>query len=223
MTKRWTWGCAALCLALSPAPAHSGVIRGVLHVPPPVHRSNMPAAYAGGAGSMPGMHDVVHGLVTDAVIYVEHVPPAADSALAAPAPHPTLAQQNQSFVPRVLAVAVGTAVDFPNLDPIYHNVFSLSPPRHFDLGKYPRGHFKTVVFDRPGLVNVYCDIHSNMEAFVRVLPNHVFARPAADGSFALPELPAGRYLLHAWHPDLAEATQSVEVPASGDVVVEVSL
>jgi hypothetical protein len=56
-----------------------------------------------------------------------------------------------------------------------------------------------------------------------VLPNHVFARPAADGSFALPELPAGRYLLHAWHPDLAEATQSVEVPASGDVVVEVSL
>ena len=183
----------------------------------------MPAGYAGQSGSMPGMHDVIRGLVTDAVIYVDHVPPAADSALAVQAPHPTLAQQNQSFVPRVLAIAVGTPVDFPNLDPIYHNVFSLSPARRFDLGKYPRGHFKTVVFDRAGLINVYCDIHSNMEAFVRVLPHHGFTRPAADGAFALPELPAGRYRLHVWHPDLREVSQSVEVPSSGDVRIEVSL
>jgi hypothetical protein len=154
---------------------------------------------------------------------VDHVPPGADSALVVSGPHPTLAQQDQSFVPRVLVVAVGTAVDFPNLDPIYHNVFSLSPARRFDLGKYPRGHFKTVVFDHPGLINVYCDIHSNMEAFVRVLPHHVFTRPAEDGSFALPELPAGRYEVHVWHPDLREVVESVVVPPSGDVRIEVTL
>jgi len=172
---------------------------------------------------MPGMHDVVRGLATDAVVFVDHVPAPADSAIAAAEARPTLAQRNQSFEPRVLAVAVGTAVDFPNLDPIYHNVFSLSPAKRFDLGKYPRGHFKTVVFDRVGLVNVYCDIHSNMEAFVRVLENHAFARPAADGSFTLPALPAGRYQLHVWHPDLPESIESVEVPATGDVQVAVSL
>ncbi|MGH7741641.1 MAG: hypothetical protein ACRENS_06420 [Candidatus Eiseniibacteriota bacterium] len=223
MTKRWSSACASLCLALLPASASPGVIRGVLHVPPPVRGSSTPGVYAAGS-SMPGMHEMVTGLASDAVVYVDHVPPAAESALASPpAPHPTLAQKGQAFEPRVLAVAVGTAVDFPNLDPIYHNVFSLSPARKFDLGKYPRGKFKTVVFDRTGLINVYCDIHSNMEAFVRVLPNHGFARPAADGSFALPELPAGRYQLHVWHPDLPETTQPVDVPASGDVRVEVSL
>lgn len=210
-------------LALLPAPARSGVIRGVLHVPPPVHVTSMSTSYGDASGSMPGMHDAVHGLASDAVVYVEHVPAGVDSALATHGANPTLAQKNQAFEPRVLAVAVGTAVDFPNLDPIYHNVFSLSPAKRFDLGKYPRGHFKTVVFDKVGLVNVYCDIHSNMEAFVRVLPHHVFARPADDGSFALPDLPPGRYLLRVWHPDLPEASQSVDVPASGDVRVEVTL
>ena len=223
VTKRWLSACASLCIALTPATAGAGVIRGVLHVPPPVRSSSMSTGYAGEAASMPGMHEVVHGLASDAVVYVDHVSPAADSAIVTGGPHPTLAQKNQAFEPRVLAVAVGTAVDFPNLDPIYHNVFSLSPARKFDLGKYPRGHFKTVVFDRVGLINVYCDIHSNMEAFVRVLPHHAFTRPAADGSFALPELPAGRYQLHVWHPDLPETTQTVDVPASGDVRVEVTL
>lgn len=222
VTKRGICLWASLWISLSPVTAGAGVIRGVLHVPPPVRSVPAPDAYSSGPG-MPGMHELVHGLVTDAVVFVDHVAPAADSTLAIRAPHPTLAQKNQAFEPRVLAVAVGTAVDFPNLDPIYHNVFSLSPARRFDLGKYPKGRFKTVVFDRPGLINVYCDIHSNMEAFVRVLPNHGFARPAADGSFALPALPPGHYELHVWHPDLPEVTRGVDVPASGDVAVEVTL
>ena len=180
-------------------------------------------AYPGRAGSMPGMHASPRGLASDAVVYVDHVPPGADSALAAAAtPMPRLAQKDQSFVPRVLAIAVGTRVDFPNQDPIYHNVFSLSAARRFDLGKYPRGSSRQVLFSKPGLVNVYCDIHSEMEAFVLVLPHHGFARPSPSGEFTLPELPAGRYVLHAWHPDLGEQTVTLDVPEVGEITASLA-
>ena len=172
---------------------------------------------------MPGMHAAVRGLVTDAVISVDRVPTAAESALAkAEVPRPRLAQKDQEFLPRVVAVAIGGEVDFPNLDPIYHNVFSLSPIKKFDLGKYPQGHSKTVTFPRTGLVNVYCDIHSSMEAFVLVLPNHAFARPRTDGGFALPDLPPGHYTVRVWHPDLGTIAREVDVPASGGLTLDLS-
>jgi plastocyanin len=164
----------------------------------------------------------VHGLVTDAVIYIARIPAEAESALArSPEPRPQLAQKDEAFVPRVVAVACGGEVDFPNRDPIYHNVFSLSPTRRFDLGKYRQGHSKTVRFDRAGVVKVYCDIHAEMEAFVLVVSNHAFSSPKADGSFELPDLPAGRYELRVWHPDLPEIAHSVLVPEQGDVQVAV--
>lgn len=205
-------------------PAAAGVIRGTLHVPAaPGGAAPQFHAYAGSAGAMPGMHAPERGRATDAVVYVAQIPAAAESALAAiPAPRPKLAQKDESFVPRVVPVAVGTTVDFPNLDPIYHNVFSLSPVKRFDLGKYPRGQSKAVLFNRPGLVNVFCDIHSEMAAFVLVLPHHAFVQPRADGSFELPDLPAGRYELHVWHPDLAEIVRPVDVPAHGDARIDVS-
>jgi len=209
-----------------PAPVAAGVIHGTLRVPPPAAPPAVGAtAYPGSAASMPGMHATVHGLASDAVIYVDHVPAAAESALAAAAVSiapPKLAQKDQSFVPRVIAVAVNGSVEFPNMDPIYHNVFSLSPPRRFDLGKYPRGSSRTVTFPKPGVVNVYCDIHSNMEAFILVVPHHGFTRPRASGEFRLPDLPAGTYVLHAWHPDLGEQKVTVEVPAVGLVAADPS-
>jgi len=210
------------------APAMAGTIRGVVRVlgMTSVNPQAM-NAYPGHAGAMPGMHPVARGRVSDTVVYVEQVTASVDSALAAAqaaarGPRPQLAQKDEAFVPRVVAVAVGTSVDFPNLDPIYHNVFSFSATKRFDLGKYPRGHSKAVVFNRVGLVNVYCDIHSEREAFVKVLPNHAFTQPAADGSFELPGLPPGRYRLHAWHPDLPEIARVVELPAQGDAKVELS-
>jgi plastocyanin len=215
----------ALLWSLS-APAMAGVIHGTLRVPPlPPPPAGSANPYPGSAGSMAGMHQVQHGLASDAVIYVDHVPSAAESALAAgaaQAPAPKLAQKNQMFVPRVVAIAVNSNVEFPNMDPIFHNVFSLSPPRRFDLGKYPRGSSRTLNFPKPGLVNVYCDIHSNMEAFILVLGHHGFTRPKPSGEFRLPDLPAGTYLLHAWHPDLGEQTVSVEVPETGLVAVDPS-
>jgi plastocyanin len=224
MTHR-LWSCLALAACLPASAQASGVIRGVLH---PSASAEAPAEtdpYPGRAGSLPGNHGVPRGRAEDAVIWVERSSPAADSAAAAlamSAPMPRLAQKNQSFVPRVLPIAIGTTVDFPNFDPIFHNVFSLSPVKRFDLGKYPRGQSPRITFAKTGLVNVFCDIHSNMAAFILVLPHHVFAQPDGAGRFALPPLPHGHYVLHVWHPDLPVLERAVEVPPSGDVSVDLA-
>lgn len=211
---------AAVGLAIAcPPRVHAGVISGTVRTPSAqgetVRGSN---AYAGRASSLPGRHEVRKGVPTDAVVYVASVPagadpPPADSKLR------TLAQKDQSFVPRVLPVAVGSKVDFPNFDPIFHNVFSVSPARRFDLGKYAQGKSRQVEFDREGVVNVFCDIHSSMAAWIVVLPNHAFTQPAADGSFRLPDLPPGRYQLVVWHPDLPGLERTVDL-ATGDLAVE---
>jgi plastocyanin len=213
----------AVFLGLVAQSASAGVIRGTLSVAsrPVVTAAMNP--YPGQASSIAGAQASTQGLPSDAVIYVEEVPAEVKAKLAAAAPEsPDLAQKDQAFVPRVLAVAAGTTVDFPNLDPIYHNVFSLSPVQRFDLGKYPHGASRQVTFDKPGLVKVYCDIHSNMEAFVFVLPHHAFARPSTSGEFALPDLPQGHYVLHVWHPDLGEQKLSVNVPEYGSVIANLS-
>lgn len=214
---------AVLLACALPGVAAAGVVRGTLKVPPP--HTDPPAmnAYPGQAHSMPMCPPLTRGLVTDAVIYVETVPARVDSTLAALASGtPKLAQKDQTFVPRVVAIAAGSAVDFPNMDPIYHNVFSLSPARRFDLGKYRQGSSRRVEFRKPGLVNVFCEIHSDMAAYILVLPNHAFTRPSATGEFQLPDLPPGSYRMHVWHPDLGDQTFTVDVPESGDVLQALS-
>ncbi len=194
----------------------AATLRGTLGMPaapPAAHHRN---AYPGHADAMPSHAMAPRGAVNDAVLWLEHVPAAAESALAATsaAPRPRLAQKDQCFMPRVVSVPVGGAVEFPNQDPIYHNVFSVSTTRRFDLGKYPKGKSRSVTFPKAGVVNVYCDIHSDMAAFVIVTPNHAYTQPNADGEWVLPDVPAGRYVLHVWHPDFAEFTREVEL--SGD-------
>jgi plastocyanin len=210
--------CAALAIALCAGPAGAGVIRGQLRLSGPAVAAATVNAYPGRASSMAMAKAMEHGAVTDAVLWIERVPAAADTARGGT--RPRLAQKDQCFSPRVLPVAVGTSVEFPNLDPIFHNVFSASPVKRFDLGKYPRGQSKRVSFDKPGLVNVYCDIHSGMEAFVLVLPTHVFAQPERGGRYALPPVPGGTYTLHVWHPDRGEFRREVQVPESGDLALD---
>ena len=213
---------AALVCSVA-GPARAGIIRGTVRTPGASTPAPVMNAYPGRAGAMSGGTMPVRGRVTDAVVYVARIPDQAESTLVRSArPRPELAQKDEAFVPRVVVVARGGVVDFPNRDPIYHNVFSLSPTRRFDLGKYRQGQSKVVRFERTGVVKVYCDIHSEMEAFVLVLANHAFAMPKADGSFELPDLPAGRYELHVWHPDLAEIRRAVEVPEQGDLRLDVS-
>jgi len=216
------WMLPALALLSIGAPAEAGVIRGTLHVPSVTAPAPAANAYPGRASALPGMHMVVHGLVGDAVLSIERIPADAESTLASSASRPRLAQKDQSFVPRVVPVAVRGVVDFPNMDPIYHNVFSLSPLRRFDLGKYPQGQSKSVTFPRTGVINVYCDIHSSMEAFIVVLPNHAFTQPHAAGDFAFPDLPAGHYSVKVWHPDLGLLNRDVDVPEQGDATLDLS-
>jgi plastocyanin len=211
-----------LAALVGTAPATAGVIRGSIRTPPATAPSPTMNAYPGRASALPGGRAPERGRVTDAVVYLARIPAAAESTLAGARGRPQLAQWEEAFVPRVVVVARGRAVDFPNRDPIYHNVFSLSPAKRFDLGKYRQGQSRAVVFDRTGLVKVFCDIHAEMEAFVLVVPNHAFAQPAADGSFELPDLPPGGYELRLWHPDLKEIVRTVQVPTHGDVRVELS-
>jgi plastocyanin len=218
-TTRFACARAWLGLAglLLPSLASAGVIRGTLEVPTMTAEARL-HPYPGRAGAM-AMPAKSLGAVTDAVIYVEKLP--ASVTVASPGgPEPELGQKDQAFVPRVLAIEKGTTVSFPNHDPIFHNVFSVSPNKRFDLGKYPRGQTRHVRFDKPGLVNVYCDIHSDMAAFVLVLANHAFAQPGSDGSYALPDLPAGTYSVKVWHPDFGELHRDVEVPDHGDATAD---
>jgi len=215
---------AILILTFCPVLASAGVIRGTVVVSSGGPRATRAAnPYPGRVSAMSASAGAVHGLLADAVIQVDHVPAATESALTARVePMPRLAQREQTFAPRVTVVAVGSRVDFPNMDPIYHNVFSVSPTRRFDLGKYPRGQSRSITFHKPGLVNVFCDIHSDMAAFILVVPNRHFTRPAADGSFDVSELPPGRYHVRAWHPDFTPRDLEIVVPASGDVTLDVS-
>jgi plastocyanin len=214
---------ALLTLALLFLPlAHAGeagTIAGTLRVPS-ISPGMSANPYPGRASALPGRHDTPHGLVTDAVIYVDKLSARAESLVAGDPSGRVLAQKNQAFSERVLSCVVGTTVDFPNQDPIFHNVFSVSPTKRFDLGKYPRGHSKQVTFKKPGLVQVFCDIHPSMACFILVLPNRAFARPDEDGTFALPKLPSGTYTVKAWHPDFGEQAHTIKVPASGEVTLD---
>ena len=218
-TRSWCFLALAACCA--PAAAEAGVVRGVLRPPAVVVSAPAPrSSYPGSLHALPGAHDHAGPRVSEAVISIEGLPAPAESMLARPAAMPRLAQQNQSFVPHVLAVSVGTTVDFPNFDPIFHNVFSVSPGKRFDLGKYPRGQSRRVRFDRAGVVQVYCDIHSNMAAFIVVLPSRAFTQPDDAGAFALPALPAGEYTLRVWHPDYPPLARKIRVPERAELTLD---
>lgn len=115
-----------------------------------------------------------------------------------PAEAPAIHQVNKRFSPAMLLVPVGVPVTFPNDDPIDHNVFSVSPVKSFDLGLYSAAKGKTVTFDKPGPVRIYCNIHPQMIGDILVLPNKHHALVAADGSFALEGVPAGQHRVRAW-------------------------
>ena len=121
----------------------------------------------------------------------------------------------KQFSPHVLVVPAGSTVTFPNHDPFNHNVFSLSEEHPFDLGLYSRGQTRSVKFDRPGVIRIYCNVHAQMSALVVVRDNPYYAQPSSDGSFTLPPVPAGRYQLHAWHERSPEVTRELVVPTGG--------
>jgi plastocyanin/cytochrome c556 len=135
-----------------------------------------------------------------------------------------LSQKLRQFEPRVLPVIVGTTVEFPNDDTIFHNVFSLSKTKPFDLGLYEPGHTATVSMDRTGLVKVYCNIHPDMCASIVVLANPWYALSDRDGAFVICNVPSGEYTLRAWNDLGAEARQHITLGAAGSsAIVEAKL
>ena len=145
-----------------------------------------------------GMHPLPHrGDRRRSVVYLETAPRGAFDPNEEP--RARMLQRNENFVPHVLPIVVGTVVDFPNDDSTYHNVFSLSKAKTFNLGRYAAGRSKAVIFDQPGIVRVFCDIHSHMNAFIIVFAHRYFALTDEDGRYRLTSVPPGSYTLTMWN------------------------
>lgn len=212
---------AGLALALAagsgPAWAQSGSIRGRVDVrresSPPTTRPNV--SDLGPATPAPAIDR------RRSVVYLEAAPQGAFEE--PERARVVLDQKDQTFVPHVLAITTGTTVDFLNSDRTYHNVFSLSKAKRFDLGRYPRNQTRSVRFDRPGVVRVFCDIHSHMSAFVLVFAHRYFAVTETDGSYRIDRVPPGTYTLVAWNEGQERETRAIEVTAGGAVEADFTL
>ena len=129
-------------------------------------------------------------------------------------------QRQLTFIPHILPVLVGSKVKFPNNDKVAHNVFSLSRAKKFNLGSYETGQFKTVVFDKPGVVEIRCDVHQEMNSYILVLKNPYFAVTDKEGRFVISNLPPGEYQVKTWHEKLRAAKQKVTAIENSSVSLE---
>jgi len=137
--------------------------------------------------------------------------------------NPQIVQLGEMFIPHVLPIVKGSTVDFPNLDPIFHNVFSLSGTRSFDLGRYPKGDSRSVTFDQVGIVPVFCHLHSDMSAIIIVLDNPYFAVPDSTGRYQVDNIPAGSYTLVAWHERVGPVEQQVIVTSGHALELDITV
>ena len=128
---------------------------------------------------------------------------------------PVMAQRGGQFVPSFLVVVAGQTISMPNEDEVAHNVYSVSVAKEFNLGYYAKGDLKTVTFDHPGLVEVRCLIHGFMRAKILVVPNRYYSTVAADGSFHIRNVPAGKFTLIFWGDGQVPFNEEVTVPAGG--------
>jgi len=181
-----------------------------------------------GTGALPpaGPRDPRAAELRNVGIYLEG--DALRDAKGPPTAHASMAQRDERFVPHVLPILVGTTVDFPNQDDVFHNVFSLSSAaapgeKGFDLGRYPKGSSKSWTFERRGTVQVFCHIHSDMGAFVLVLPNPFFAVPDDDHRFVIDGVPEGDYSVVGWHERAKTVVHKIHVTAGQTTPVDFNI
>ena len=169
----------------------------------------------------------------DILVYVVKAPPVQEDLSKTKF---IMDQQNLTFNPHILPIPVGASVQFPNNDKVDHNIFSLSRTKKFNLGSYKPGESKTVMFDKPGIVELRCDVHAEMAAYIMVLKNPYFAVTDDQGRFEIPDskqleqsgikgikdLPEGNYILKTWHEKLKTQKQKITIPKNGDVTVEIT-
>lgn len=168
------------------------------------------------------------------LVYLSKAPPVSADLSGAKF---VMDQRNLTFIPHVLPVLVGSTVHFPNNDKVNHNVFSLSRAKKFNLGSYKPGQSKSVVFDKPGIVELRCDVHAEMAAYILVMKNPYWAVTDRKGHFEIPDrahleelgikgvrdLPPGKYLLKTWHEKLKTGKKALEVPDRGEVTIQLNL
>jgi plastocyanin len=129
-------------------------------------------------------------------------------------------QLDRRFSPNLVVIPAGSAISFPNMDPIFHNIFSLSKPKTFDLGSYNKGETRNVLFSKPGIVDVYCHLHPNMAATIIVTPNRWYARSDRSGQFRIENVPPGKYTIVAWHKSAGFFRKPILVEAGHDSVAD---
>jgi plastocyanin len=169
------------------------------------------------AGDLVGTVVSSRGPVREAVLFIEglQTPPVHERV--------TMDQRDRTFIPHVMAVQVGTRVEFPNNDTVFHNVFSTREGKPFDLGLYAVGKMKPRAFYQPGLIRIFCNIHTNMSAFIWVVENPYFKVTDRLGRFRISGVPAGRHVVRVWHERRGTRRVTITVPAEGTVPLEVRL
>ena len=210
---------ALLCLAGASVQIRGAAATGIIRGRVDVRRSarlveRRPTVSGLGAAARPMSTDLMRS-----VVYLETAPRGAFEQYE-PA-HAIMDQRNETFAPHVLAITTGTVVDFPNSDRIFHNVFSLSKPATFDLGRYAAGRSKSVRFDRPGIVRVFCEIHSHMSAFILVFGHPFFTMTDIDGRYRLDNIPPGTYSVVAWNEGTSSDPALVTVPNGGTAELDI--
>lgn len=218
-----TFVCAVSCLALV-VTSRAGDIIGVVRA----DGKNTAEASAPGGGyesrKFKFAERVNYAELRDFVVFIdgpmENLPVTPPAKPATVETRRSVSQKGAVFEPHVLPVLVGTTVEWPNNDEIYHNVFSMSEAKPFDLDLYKAPTVKSVKFDKPGRVDVFCSIHSRMNCIVLVLENPFFASTDQNGRYAITNVPAGTYKLKAWHERVPAHTREIVVPEHGEVNVD---
>jgi plastocyanin len=168
---------------------------------------------------------VNYAALQDFIVYVEGVLPGTNLAATTVVVETrrNITQKGARFTPRVLPVMVGTTVEWPNHDEIFHNVFSISEPKQFDLGLYKHPELKRVKFDHPGRVDAFCSIHTAMHCIILVLENPYFAAADAQGRYRIADVPPGTYKLKAWHERLPSQSKAIVVSENGTTQADFTL
>jgi plastocyanin len=170
-----------------------------------------PSERGGGSGVVTGHVQVRSGSLKDAYVYVDMAKGSGGRGHTL-----EIKQKDKQFSPQVAVVQKGTSVSFPNLDAVFHSVFSTSGRNSFDLGSYRSGDpARSVTLTTPGVVEVFCNIHAKMNAAILVVPGPLYTKVGSDGSFRLENVPVGARRIVAWAPNAKPVQQKVDVTSGG--------